>query len=86
MIDINQTVGSIVLGHQYNLQGGYFFEILLTVKRLRGSYWTSVNMTEDAIEKYNNFNTKGCPEDLVFGYFNNKPIPSNYSDIINDYD
>ena len=43
-------------------------------------------MTEDSIEWYKNFNTKGCPEDLVFGDFNNQPIPSTYSGLINDYD
>ena len=43
-------------------------------------------MTEDVIEQYGNFNTKGCPEDLTFGDFNNKSIPSTYSDIKNYYD
>ena len=43
-------------------------------------------MTEGDIEKYEIFNTKGCPEDLIFVYFNNQPIPSTYSDIMNDYD
>ena len=43
-------------------------------------------MTKDFIERYNNFNTKGCPDDLVFGYFNHKPISSTYSGFINDYD
>ena len=71
MIDINRTVGSIVLGHQYNLQGGYLFYSLMTVKRLWRSHWAPVDITEDVIERYNNFNTKGCPEDLVFGYFKN---------------
>ena len=32
------------------------------------------------------FNTKGCPEDLIFGDFNDQPIPSTYSDLTNDYD
>ena len=32
------------------------------------------------------FNTKGCPEDLIFGGFNNQPIPPPYSDFKNDYD
>ena len=35
---------------------------------------------------YNNFNTKGFPEDLILGDFNNRPIPSTYYDITNDYD
>ena len=43
-------------------------------------------MTEDFIEWYDNFNIKGCPEDLIFGDFNNKPIPSTYYEFINDYD
>ena len=43
-------------------------------------------MTEDGIERYSNFNTKGCPEDLIFGGFNNQPIISTYSDFTNDYD
>ena len=30
MNDSNRTVGVIFIGTQYNLQGGYFFEILLT--------------------------------------------------------
>ena len=43
-------------------------------------------MTEDVIEQYDMFNTKGCPEDLIFGDFNDQPIPSTYSDLINYYD
>ena len=43
-------------------------------------------MTEDVIEQYNTFNTKGCPEDLIFGDSNDQPIPSTYSDLTNDYD
>ena len=50
-IDIDRTVGAIALGPQYNLQGSYFFESLLTGKRLRRSHWTLVNMTEDVIEQ-----------------------------------
>ena len=84
-IDINRTVGAISLGPQYNLQGGYFFESLLTGKRLRRSHWTPFNMTEDVIEQYDTFNTKGCPEDLIFGDFNDQTIPSTYSDITNYY-
>ena len=64
-IDINRTVSAISLGPQYNLQGGYFFESLLTGKRLRRSHWTPVNMTEDVIERYDTFNTKCCPKDLI---------------------
>ena len=43
-------------------------------------------MTEDIIKRYNVFNTKGCPEDLIFGDFNDQPIPSTYSALTNDYD
>ena len=43
-------------------------------------------MTEDVIEQYDTFNTKGFPEDLIFGDFNDQPIPSTYSDLTNDYD
>ena len=43
-------------------------------------------MTEDVIKRYGTFNTKGCPEDLIFGDFNDQPIPSTYSDLTNDYD
>ena len=85
-IGIDRTVGTIVLGPQYNLKGGYFFESLLTVKCLRSSHFTPVNMTEDVIEQYKKINTKGCPEDLIFGYFNNKPIPSTYYDLIHYHD
>ena len=42
-------------------------------------------MTEDVIEWYNNFNTKGCPEDLIFGDFPNQPIPPTYYDITHYY-
>ena len=49
-ISVYRTVGTIALGPQYNLQGGYFFESLLKGKRLRRSHWTPVNMTEDYIE------------------------------------
>ena len=66
----------MALGPQYNLQGGCFFESLLTGKRLRWSHWTPVHMTEDVIDQYETFNTKGCPEDLIFGDFNDQPIPS----------
>ena len=38
-------------------------------------------MTEDGIERYDTFNTKGCLEDLIFGDFNDQPIPSTYSDL-----
>ena len=43
-------------------------------------------MTEDFIERYYTFNIKGYPEDLIFGGFNDQPIPSTYYDLTNDYD
>ena len=43
-------------------------------------------MTEDVIGRYNNFITKGCPEDLFWGDFNNQPTPSTYFYLTNDYD
>ena len=43
-------------------------------------------MNEDAIERYDTFNTKSCPVDLIFGDFNGQPILSTYSDLTNDYD
>ena len=43
-------------------------------------------MTENVIERYDTFNTKVFPEDLIFGYFNDQPIPPIYSDLTNDYD
>ena len=48
---IDRTVGAIILGPQYNLQGGYFYESLLTGKRFRRSHSTPVNMTDDFIER-----------------------------------
>ena len=85
-IAINWTVGAISLGCQYNLHEGYFFESLLTGKHLRWSHWTPVNIAEDVIELYDTFNTKCCPEDLIFGGFNYQPISSTYSDLTNYYD
>ena len=85
-IDIDRIVGAISQGPQYNLQWGYFFETILTVKRLRRSHWTAVNINEDVIEQYDTFNTRDCPEDLIFDDFNDQPVPSTYSDLTNDYD
>ena len=42
-------------------------------------------MTEDVIGWYGTFNTKSFPVDLIFGDFNDQPIPSTYSDLTNDY-
>ena len=38
------------------------------------------------IEYYDTFNTKVCPYKLIFGDFNDQPIPSNYYDFLNDED
>ena len=43
-------------------------------------------MNEDVIEKYDTFNTKGFPNELIFGNFNDQPIPSDYYNFLNDYD
>ena len=41
-------------------------------------------MTDDVIEHYDTFNTIGCPYELIFGDFNDQPIPSNYYNFLND--
>ena len=41
-------------------------------------------MTEDLIERYDTLNTKGYPDKLIFGNFNDQPIPSNYYNFLND--
>ena len=43
-------------------------------------------MTEDVVERHDRVNAKICPEDHIFGDFNDQPIPSTYSDLTNDYD
>ena len=43
-------------------------------------------MTEDVIKQYDIFNTKGFPDDLIFGDFNDQPIRSTYYDLTDDYD
>ena len=43
-------------------------------------------MTEGVIECDDTFNTKGCPYELIFGDFNDQPIPSNYYNFLNDDD
>ena len=82
------TAGGVYLlvGSQKNSLPGGYIEVLLTGKCLWRSHWTSVNMTEDVIELYHMFNTKGFPEDLIFGDSIDQPIPFNYSGITNDYD
>ena len=50
-IAIDRNVCATALGPQNNLHGGYFFESLLTGKRLLRSHWTPVNMDEDVIER-----------------------------------
>ena len=41
-------------------------------------------MTEDFIEHYDIFNTKGYPYELIFGYFNDQTIPYYYYNFLND--
>ena len=43
-------------------------------------------MTEDVIERYEIFNTKGCTDELISGNLNYKTIPSNYYNFLNDDD
>ena len=43
-------------------------------------------MTEDVIERYDTFNTKGCSYELIFGDFNDQPIPPDYYYFLNDDD
>ena len=43
-------------------------------------------MTEDLIEHYDTFNTKVCPDELMFGDFNDQSIPSDYYNFLNNYD
>ena len=38
------------------------------------------------IERYDNFNTKGSPYELLFGDFYYQPIPPDYYDLLNDDD
>ena len=38
------------------------------------------------IERYGNLNNKGCPDEIIFGDFNDQPIPYNYYNILNYYD
>ena len=85
-IHIYRTVRAIVLGPQYSLQGGYFFESVLTGKLLLRSHWTPVNINEDVIEHYGNLKTKRCPDELLFGDFHDQPIPPDYYDLLNDDD
>ena len=41
-------------------------------------------MTKDVIEYYDTFNTIWCPDELIFGDFNDKTIPSEYYNFLND--
>ena len=67
-IDMYQTFRATVLGPQY-------IEGLLTVKHPWWSHCNLINMTEDRIELYDTFNTKGCIDALLFRYFCDQPIP-----------
>ena len=41
-------------------------------------------MPKDVIERYDTFNTKGFPDELIFGEFNDQPIPSEYFNFLNN--
>ena len=41
-------------------------------------------MTEGVIECYDAFNRRLFPNELLFGYFHNQPIPLVYYDLLND--
>ena len=41
-------------------------------------------MTEDVIEHYYTFNTKGCKDEHISGNFIDQPIPPNYYYFLND--
>ena len=43
-------------------------------------------MTYDVIECYDTFNTKGCSDELLFGYFCDQLIPPDYYYFLNDND
>ena len=43
-------------------------------------------MTKDVIERYDTFNTKGWPDELIFCNFNDQPILTDYYNFLNDYD
>ena len=43
-------------------------------------------MTLDVLRLCDNFNTKGCPNELLFGDFCDQPIPPNYYELLNDND
>ena len=36
------------------------------------------------IELYDNFNTKGCPDELIVGYFYDQTILPDYYNLLND--
>ena len=40
-------------------------------------------MTGDNNEKYDTFNTKGCPDELILGNFNDQSIPYDYYNLLN---
>ena len=43
-------------------------------------------MNEDVVERCDNFNTKGCTYEPLFGDFHDRPIPPVQYDLLNDYD
>ena len=41
-------------------------------------------MNEDVVELYGTFNTKVCPDELIFENFNYQTIPSDYYNFLNN--
>ena len=41
-------------------------------------------MNKYYIEQYDTFNTKWCPDELIFGNFNDQPIQYDYYNLLND--
>ena len=41
-------------------------------------------MAKYVIERYENFNIKGCTNKIIFGIFNDQPIPPDYNNLLND--
>ena len=43
-------------------------------------------MTKFWIKNFDDFNKKWCPDELIFGNFNDQPIPPDYYNCLNDDD
>ena len=55
-------------------------------KHHRLSHWTPFSVTNDMIELYDDLNTKGCTDKLLFEDLHDQPIPPDYYDLLNDND